>query len=240
MTMYPIRVDDRPVSYTMESGSPTERVEPITLEQTRAHLRLTSTSEDAMLNVWRSAARTHFEEQTGRQCVDAVWEYALDGSPYQGVLELPRPPLASVVSVVYDDGDGVEQTLDAATYRVLPSFITPVGSPGDAVIDPYCAPGRIELASGTSWPTTNGLARNLRIRRTCGYGATAVSMPSLLQATLLLLVGHFYNNRDEVVEVAMHRLPMGIETLLQGFKWTALSTVPRTTTTAPLFSRWVS
>jgi hypothetical protein len=211
---------DRPIAYTMSSTSPAERVEPITLDWLQLHLKFPSTNEDTILASYIAAARAHFEEQTGRQCVDAEWEYALDCAPdQQRSIELPRPPLASVVEVTYDDADGVATTFDAANYTVHPSFVSPdAGSPSDPItIDPYCPCGRIELVSGAAWPTTSGGARSLRIRRVCGYGATAEAMPALIAATLGLLVQHF-RNRD------LAALPIGPDSLIRAFKWTALQT----------------
>lgn len=233
MLTYAVHADDRPVSFTVEGGSPTQRVEPITLAQAKAHLRLTgTTSQDALIEAWVAAARSHFEEQSGRASVNGVWEYGLDGTPLQRAIELPRPPMWNDVTVTYDDAAGAEQTFDAASYRVLPSFVVSAGSPSDTpVIDAYCPCGRIELVSGATWPTTSGLARSLRIRRTCGYGETADAMPKLLQAVLFLLVGHFYAHREEVTEAALHQLPLGVEALLRTFKWSALPHIALTTYT---------
>lgn len=224
-----ITTDDRPVSFTFEASSPAQRVEPVTLEFTKAHLRFPSSAEDLLIAGAISAARAYFEEQTGRQTIDAVYEYALDATPASRVLELPRPPLADVVGVYYDDSTGTEQTLDPTMYRVLPSFLPPlVASPADdneVAIDPYCACGRLELVSGASWPTTCG-ERCLRVRRTCGYGDRVELMPPLIQSTLLLLIAHFHTNRLEVGAEQKYQLPLGATTLLQGFKWTALPTRP--------------
>lgn len=223
-----IRVVDRPVSFTL-GGSPIARVEPITLTEVKAHLKLgSSTSEDSLLELWIQAARVYFEETTGRQIINATWEYALDAVPAWSVIELPRPPLFAVESVLYDDGDGTEQTLSSGSYTVNKSGIFD-GSPSSGVLDPYCGCGSIELVSGTTWPTTSGLSRSLRIRRTCGYGETADEVPGLIKAALLFLVAHFWRNRHEVTEKSLQSVPLGADILMRGFKYTALQTLaPRT------------
>lgn len=229
-----IHTDDRPIGFTMETGSPTQRLEPITLALAKLQARFPSAAEDLLLPIYLVAARTYFEEQSGRQCVDATWEYGLDGVPDERVIQLPRPPLASVVEVTYDDAAGAAQIFDAANYTVHESFDVPPGSPAqDPVIDPYCPCGRIELVAGASWPVTSGLARSLRIRRVCGYGATAEVMPLMIQAALLLLFTHFHRNRQEVVDVAQYQLPLGAQALISAFKWTALPTIPPTRLTFP-------
>lgn len=216
---------DRPIAFTMESGSPSQRVEPITLAWIKKHLRFPFTREDLVLSTYVPAARTYFEEQTGRECVDATYEYALDGVPVAGVIELPRPPLVRVTAITYDDGNGIAQTMDPTSYRVISSAVLE-GSPATGVFDPYCPCGRVELVSGSSWPSTNGGGGSLRIRRVCGYGATADAMPPLIQATIGMLTQYFFERGSE-------KLPVGVETLISGFKWSAIRTVLPTQWTTP-------
>ncbi len=215
---------DRPVSYTRVGSSPAERVEPIDLAWGKQQLRVPGSSEDALIGDAIAASRSYFEEQTGRQCVDAEWEYALDGVPDGDTIELPRAPLARVVAVTYDDGDGAPQTFDTANYRVVSSALTDTAaSPSDPLIfDDHCAPGRVELVAGASWPTTNGAAASLRIRRVCGYGATVADIPASIRQILALLLDYYYSrglNRDSL---------MAANNLLLSFKWRALPVRPPT------------
>lgn len=218
---------DRLVSITTSDGSPSTRVEPITLAEAKLHLRVTGTSEDTIIQGWIAAARAWFEEQTGRQIINAVWEYALDQPPAWSEIQLPRPPLTSVESVIYDDGDGNEITMSAAAYNVQKSGIFD-GSPESGVLDDYCGCGSIQLPSGSTWPTSSGLAQSFRIRRVCGYGATADEVPGSIKAVLYLLVGHFYRNRAEVTVENVKEIPYGADAMIKNFKYRALQTlVPR-------------
>ena len=222
-----IEADDRPVSFAMSSSSPSERIEPVTLDLVKKHLRFQTTTEDDLLTAWIAAARVYFEEQSGRQIVSAVYEYALDRFPDCRLIQLPRPPLLGDVSVEYDDGDGEPIMLDPDSYRVIPSIVLE-GSPATGVIDPFCKRGFIEL-KGTAWPATALQAQAVRIRRTCGYGATVDDVPALIQAALYLLIAHFHRNRNEVMtdptgRASAVQLPMGASMILDGFKKTALPT----------------
>lgn len=203
---------DRPVAFTDTDTEPLVRVEPITLTWLKEFLRFPTSAEDLMLTTALAMARTHFEEQTGRQCIDAVWEYTLEGVPAGPVVQLPRPPLHRVVAVTYDDADGVAQTVDPATYVVEPSFLPSEEAP--ALIDPYCAPGTLTIVSGASWPTTT----RLRIQRVCGYGATPEAMPPSVQMVLGML-GLYYHQRQT------GKLGEGTQALINQFKWTALPTL---------------
>jgi len=194
-------------------------IEPLDLVETKKALRFAQTAEDTLIDVWISAARQHFEEQTGRQLISAIWEYWLDEAPLeQREIELPHPPLRDVVSVVYDDANGDEQTFDAANYRV----IAPAG--------PLCTRGRIVLVAGAAWPIVQAdRPKGLRIRFTAGYGATPGDVPELVRGALYFLVGHFHNNRSETHEgsrtAGLEQIPLGFATIVRGFKYSALPTL---------------
>lgn len=202
---------DRLVSVTM-AGSPAERIEPVTLEEAKTQLRVTSTSEDAHIRHLIAAARGWFEEYSGRQTVDAVFDYRC--TPQGLTVELPRAPLSEVLDVSVTAPAGSETVIAANTYRVVLSG-EPTGSPSSILFDPFCPPGRVERLNGP-WPTGE-----LRIRRRCGYGATAESMPALVKAMISLLVGHLYRNRAEVTAETLMALPLGADIVMRGFKYDA-------------------
>jgi uncharacterized phiE125 gp8 family phage protein len=205
---------DRLVSVTM-AGSPAVRVEPITLERTKKHLRVTSNSEDDLIETWIAAARAYLEEHAGRQTIDAMYEYTM--VPRGRRIELPRAPLAQVLSVVSVDAEsGAETLIDPTSYRVDLSGVAS-GSPTSQAFDAYCPPGAIELLNGSTWPSSA-----VRITRVCGYGTTPEQMPSLIQAALYTLVGHFYRNRAEVTAESVMALPMGADLIIKGLKYDAL------------------
>lgn len=172
-------------------------------------------SLDDLLETWIIAATEHFQEQTGRQCIETSFELRLDGPPPDRFLELPRPPLRSVQSVGYYDGsDWID--FDASSYTV----IAPTGT--------HCAPGRILLNSGASWPTPIEQPGGFRVLFTAGYGTSAADMPGLVKATLMFLVGHFHKYGEEVVggpeANSLTTLPLGATAMITAFKYTALST----------------
>lgn len=85
--------------------------EPVTLEQAKAHLRKTDTSEDGLIPGWIAAAREYVERETGHILVERTLEQAFDRfSPY---LELfYRPVDSDSISIAYSDANGAPQTLD--------------------------------------------------------------------------------------------------------------------------------
>lgn len=196
-------------------------IEPLDLDEIKKSLRFTSTSEDTLLDVFISAARQHFEDITGRQLMEAVWERRITGA-FAGVIELPHPPLLEIVSVRSGEV-GDEDTFDAANYVVT----APTG--------PHAARGWLKLVDGASWPT----ATETRIRYRAGYGSHPGDVPELIRVALGFLVGHFHKYRAEVQETkfagALTQLPLGAEAILKSFKYSALPIYPL----RPVITSWV-
>ncbi len=200
---------------TMDSLIAGPLLEPLDLEEVKKQRRFSSTSLDTLFDLWISAARQHWEELTGRQLLTATWEYWLDAFPVQTAIELPHPPLQAVLSVTYDDGDGVAQTWDAANYRV----IAPQGDRAPR--------GRLVLASGASWPTTLIQPAAVRIQYLAGYGDAPADVPELDQHVLMTLVGHFHKYGEAVQDAknTLADLPVGAKMILQARRLASLPTL---------------
>jgi uncharacterized phiE125 gp8 family phage protein len=140
----------------------------VTTEDAKAHLRVTDTAEDALIETLVLAAQAHVEAALGAPLTSETWEQSFDGFP-SGALSLLKQPITGVTSVKYD-ADAVETTLDPADYRV------------DLA-------GRRVWAD--TWPTADDIA-SVRVRFTAGYTA----VPAPLQAAVLLIVGDLYANRE--------------------------------------------
>lgn len=218
---------------TVAGGSPA--IQALTLAYAKLHIRSLGTADDALLTVYIDAAASYFESQTGRQLLTATREVWLDAFPFLGAsggnarIELPHPPLQSVVSVAYVDGNGVVQTLGGSPTVLKVS--APVG--------PYAARGVVEPLAGGTWPIARAETGAVRIRYTCGYGNTPATIPPLARGVLCYLVGHFDTFRAAVHEARRGQvleLPYGVQMMLDGFRFSALpSQVLRTypTTVVP-------
>ena len=149
-------------------------VEPVSLEQAKAHLRVDTTDQDDLIEALITAARQRIEDETGRALITQTLEIAMDyfveppdlrfvTLPYitpAKAIALPRPPLQSLKRISYYDGDGNEVMLHDE-----------VGSPtviSDLVVDTYSQPGRLVPASGGSWPATQDRANAVVIRYVAG------------------------------------------------------------------------
>jgi uncharacterized phiE125 gp8 family phage protein len=153
--------------------------EPVTLTEIKEYLRVDGNDFDNVLNSLIIAAREYCEVFQNRSFVTQTWEMILDGFPKMP-LELPRPPLQSVVSITYKDKDGIESTID----------------PADYIVDQYSEPGRVMFASGKSWPAVDLQPINgVKIRFTSGYGDSG-SVPEAVKQAIKIYVAHRYENPD--------------------------------------------
>lgn len=166
--------------------------EPVSLTDVEAQCRIGSLSDESLaVERFIVAVRQKAEAVTRRALITQTWELVLDAFPAgRGVIALPLPPLQSVVSIIYTDADGIEQTLDPLAYRAItdaePAYIIP--------------------AYGLSWPSALNDVAVVRIRFTCGYGPisgigedTATNVPEAIQQWILLNVANLYENRETVI-----------------------------------------
>lgn len=182
-------------------------VEPLTPLQVKDQLRVETGTDDVFIDGLIAAARQHLDGRDGglnRALITQTWELRLDEFPIHdplGAIRLPYPPLQSVTSVKYLDLAGVEQTVPAADY----------------VVDTQSRVGRVVLAPDTSWPETRDTIHAVRIQYVAGYGDAGTDVPAPIRQAMLLLIGHWYEHREEVVPGAMTRLPVAAEALLAPF-----------------------
>jgi uncharacterized phiE125 gp8 family phage protein len=155
--------------------------EPVTAAEVRTHLRIDLESEEAFLATLIPTARREIESWLGRALLPQTWDLSLAAWPAERELVLPRPPLASVTSVVWKDEDGASHTMPTADYQV------------DA---PANNCGAIVLAKNASWPSGTLYPRwPIVIRFIAGWAAAAYVPPEIClwirQAT-----GYLYENRE--------------------------------------------
>ncbi|EKF19777.1 hypothetical protein NA2_05533 [Nitratireductor pacificus pht-3B] len=99
-------------------------VEPVTLVEAKAHLRIAHAGEDELLNGLIRAAREEVETTTGSALINQSWRMVLDDWPRDALLLLRRPPVRQIISVTVFDADGAGSVLDPARYH-----LDPVSSP---------------------------------------------------------------------------------------------------------------
>lgn len=158
--------------------------EPITLAQAKAQCRVEISDDDDLFNdLIIPSARQYIEEATRRAFITQTWRLSLECWPDRNYIELPKPPLVSVTSVTYTDNGGSATVLSSALYGV----------------DTDSEPGRVVLNYGEVWPSVTLRTMNpIQIVYVAGYGASS-AVPARFKQAILLLVGHWYENREAIV-----------------------------------------
>jgi len=126
--------------------------EPVSLAEAKLHLRVTDTSQDALISMLISAARIACETKTRQQLLHARWKLVLDRFPMAGIgtplpfandvnvpgyaAFLPHAPFVDIVSVNYLDMNGSAQVCDPNIY----------------VVNDAMTPAIIAVAFGQIWP----------------------------------------------------------------------------------------
>lgn len=181
--------------------------EPLTLAEAKKQVELATqdTAHDEHLLRLITAAREYAEEFTGRAIVTQTWDLFLDAWPVRDIYKtvwLPKPPLQSVTFVKYYDSDGVQQTWQSSNYAVRTSR----------------EPGGVSLAYGVQWPSSRYQPDAINVRYVAGYGSRT-AVPQSLKAAMLLLVGHWFQFREEAVSgTIMTEVPYAAHALLGQFR----------------------
>jgi len=149
--------------------------EPVTVDELKLYCGIDSgfTTDDALLTAAITAGREFVQSETGRQLPAATYDLTLDGFPK--MIYLPRSPVASVVSIKYQDADDAERTLAASNYVV-------------DVVDPERV-SRIVLALNAAWPATYDSINTVVVRFTCGYA----TVPAMLLAAVKQYAKELYD-----------------------------------------------
>jgi hypothetical protein len=204
-------------------------IEPLMLYQAKKQLRLEPTDitlDDAYIAGLIPTARLAVEQLTRRALITQTRALYLDSFPSAGgyynravreiwpslgglpsglgfypglipnstgVIDIPLPPLQSITAVRYLDFAGTLQTVDPSAYNV--SLDTP---------------GRIQPQYSHVWPISRPTIDSVQITFVAGYGATADKIPSPFSQAMKLLIGHWYEHREEVSDIQLFTVPEGI------------------------------
>lgn len=162
-----------------------------------------ATIEDTIITDFIVVARDYCEKYQNRAYIDQIWELFLDDWPEGRIIDIPRPPLQSLSSLIYYGTGGTANTMTANSYIVSGSTTTSL------------APGRVSLAYGEVWPgETLYPIDGIKIKFKAGYGSAASSVPKRIKEAIKLLVGHMYEHREETDIKELPTIPYGVQSLL--------------------------
>ncbi len=186
----------------IRTGNPA--AEPVTLAEAKAHLRVDSSDEDALIAAMISAAREAAEHETGRTFVSTPWRLTLDQFPTS--IALPMPRVTAVTQIHYVDGDGITQALNPAGYQLI----------ADSEYEAW-----IEPAYGYSWPAVRAQAEAVRVTYIAGW-SNAAAVPQAIKQWMLLAIGDMYASREATVIGTIAERLSFVDRLLDPYRvWSA-------------------
>ena len=183
---------------------------PVSLAEAKLHLRVDHGDDDALIASLIKAAVDHLDGWTGilgRCLVEQTWRQDFDA--LAGCLPLSLAPVAEIVSVEYVDENGVTRTLDGSDYALR------VDAGGRAFLNVSARPA----ASSASVTYKAGYPTIPEVPEDGDTPAVpAQSMvPDAIKAAILLLIGHWYANR-EAVAGEFSVVPMAVEALIAPYR----------------------
>lgn len=172
--------------------------EPIVdLDLAKAHLRVTTEDEDALIEGYVEAAQASVDGPLGwlgRSIATQTLEVRVASF---GCLEhLPFGPVQHIESVVHIDAGGDEVDVSEDVYQLVD--------------------GGLGLANSASWPSVHPSAEAVRVRYIAGFETP----PAAVRQAILLLIGQWFRNRSAInVGNIVSSLPNGVESLLAPFRY---------------------
>ncbi|MGH6872644.1 MAG: head-tail connector protein [Rhizomicrobium sp.] len=177
-------------------------LEPVTLDEAKAHLKVDASDDDALIATLIAAARAKAEWHTGRAFVTQGWTLWLDRWPCaDGVrlaAEIPLPPLQAVARIAAYGCDDGETVLDPSAYQV----------------DGASGPARVALKTGAAMPADPRRLNAVAIDFTAGYGGDGTDVPAGVRAAILEIVAALYANRGD----SAGELPLAALALLAPYR----------------------
>ena len=180
------------MSLVMTSGP---ALEPVSLPEAKAHLRVDGTAEDALIQSLIVTSRLHVEAALGLALVTQSWSWLIDrwprltargagAGPAQAAalrVALPLRPVQAIAHVKLWHDDGSSTLVDPARFY----------------LDGQAQPARLVWLGG-ALPGPGRPANGIDIAFTAGFGAAAADVPATIRHALLLLVAHWYEHREPV------------------------------------------
>ena len=155
-------------------------LEPVSLTDAKAYLRVDIADDDAFITTLITVARSELERNLGRAFVTQSWTYWLDRWPPGFAVPLPVAPVQAVSQVRVYALDDSFAVLPAAAY----------------LLDGLGSPPRLIRRGTLPWPVPLRPALGIAIDITAGHGSQPTDVPAALRIATLLLIAHWYDRRE--------------------------------------------
>ena len=161
----------------------------------KAHLRVTHSDEDSIIESYRTAACQFVENYCNTRLTNTAVEFNLDH--FSATIELTIAPLIRVNSVKYSTAKGAALiTLDGSQYYT----------------EKNRSPAVVKFLSSPS-VDTNDIAP-IVINADIGYN----TIPEALVQAVRFLAAHYYENRQAAEVANVKQVPIGVFSLMEAYR----------------------
>lgn len=154
-------------------------VEPLSLDEAKAFLRVEHNDDDALISALIAASRIHVETETRRALITQSWRIVFDDWPECGRLPVRPAPLRALTAARVYDVQGSAHVID------LQAFVLELGA-SELAFMPWVLMQPTRIAAGVELDVM------------VGYSDTALNVPEPLRQAMRLLIAHWYENRGLV------------------------------------------
>ena len=172
----------------------------VTTSEAKTHLKVDTTADDTLIGNLIAAAVESAQIFTNRFfLITQITQY---GDKWDDISVLFKSKVDSIVSVKYYDSDNSLQTLATSVWL------------GDMAHQP----ARIGLKPNQSFPSLADRINAIEVTYKVGYGVAA-DVPDGIKQAVLLTIGNWYENRQQVVVgKTATELPKSAQYLLEQYK----------------------
>jgi len=171
----------------------------------KSFCRISIPDDDGLLGAIITRARHYAEEVTGRALLPQRWKLTLQNWPGRDWTNMTSGVGYSNVDAYYRyNFIALPQAapliaVDTFTYLDTAHLKYSLATPVDYLVDSDREPGRVVLPYGQVWPTrVLDTASPIQITYRAGYLDASQIPPPIIQA-MLMLVAHWYENREAMV-----------------------------------------
>lgn len=175
-------------------------VEPVSLADFKAHARIDTVDEDALLAAMLLAARAHIETLSGKILITQTWRMIADEVPSDGRMALLVRPITSIDAVTVYDAAGSPTTLDSE------EWLGDLGGRWPRIL--------LRRPAATRMRAMNGI----EIDVTAGYGPSGLDVPPVLRHAIVMLASHWFAHRATGFDFTSAGEPDGLFDLIEPYR----------------------
>lgn len=195
---------------------------PVSLEEAKLHLKVEGDEENTLITGLLQAAVSHLDGWTGilgRCLVEQTWRVSVDA--FCREIPLLLAPIIEVASVTWRNADGQLSTVSDDEYLLE---VDAGGNTSVRFRNSYAFPtglyeaGAVSVTFKAGYPTTPAVAEDPDADPPVAAAPAVSTVPPALKVAILLMVGHWYANRETASDGGISEVPLAAQMLVSPFR----------------------